>query len=641
MSIKQLTHTYNATIVVVDDTPENLFLLSEMLEQQGYQVRKALNGRVALMTCKKRLPDLILLDINMPEMDGYEVCEQLKADEKTCNIPVIFISALDSVLDKVRAFDVGGVDYITKPFKCAEVISRIESQLKLRSLQAKLEEKNLMLEQEVSHREKAQAALELSEAKNLALLNAIPDLMILLRSDGTFLDYRIGEIINHSSPFSAPDIRGIDLDIKERNIFKNQRLIQTLENFLGSSILKSISNQDHSYLNSSYSREESNFIGQKVSDVLSEDLAIWMMHYVEQTLLSSEIQIAEFVQRVNDKWHRYETRFVKSRIDEVLAIVRDVSDSKEAEAHRMQTQALLRMQKQQLEQTLGELKLAQSQLVQNEKMVGLGQLVSGIAHEINNPISFIYGNITYLDQYIQSLLYLIDTYQQEGEMNDKLKAVVEEIDLDFLKEDVQKLSCSMRAGAERIRQIVLSLRNFARLDEAEMKPVDIHNGIESTLLLLEHRMRQAENRPAIEVIKKYDNIPFVTCYASQLNQVFFNLLNNAIDALQMPFNPDNSLNQSHQVKIIHPQIRIATEMTEYNTVLIKIADNGPGISESIRWRIFDPFFTTKPPGSGTGLGLSISYQIVVQRHKGQLSCSPLSGEGTEFVIEIPICQSRG
>jgi len=633
MNIKEKTNKYNATIVVVDDTPENLFVLSEMLEQQGYQVRKALNGRVALMTCKKRLPDLILLDINMPEMDGYEVCEQLKADEKTSNIPVIFISALDSVMDKVRAFNVGGVDYITKPFKWAEVISRIENQLKLRSLQAKLEEKNLLLQQEILNREKAQAALELSEAKNLALLNAIPDLMLLLHSDGTFLDYRIAENSHNNSPFSIAENKESDLALSQQTNLKEETLVEQIEDLSP--------NQENPLPTEDFLGKESNFIGKKVSEVLSEDLAIWLMHYVEQTLLSSNIEIAEFMKRINDKWHGYETRFVKSGKDEVLAIVRDVSHSKEAEAHRLQTEALLRMQKQQLEKTLGELKLAQSQLVQNEKMVGLGQLVSGIAHEINNPISFIYGNLSYLDQYIQDLLFLVDTYQEKGEISDHVKARLEEIELEFLKEDVKKLSASMRAGAERIRQIVLSLRNFARLDEAEMKPVDIHNGIENTLLLLEHRLRQAENRTAIEVIKKYDKIPLISCYASQLNQVFFNLLNNAIDALEMPFNPENSPKQSSQVNIIHPQIKISTEQTESNTILIKIADNGPGISESIRWRIFDPFFTTKPPGSGTGLGLSISYQIVVQRHKGQLSCSPLSGEGTEFVIEIPICQSQG
>lgn len=631
MNIKEKTDKYNATIVVVDDTPENLFVLSEMLEQQGYQVRKALNGRVALMTCKKRLPDLILLDINMPEMDGYEVCEHLKKDEKTSKIPVIFISALDSVLDKVKAFDVGGVDYITKPFKCAEVISRIESQLKLRSLQAKLEEKNLLLEQEIINREKAQAALELSEAKNLALLNAIPDLMLLVNSDGTFLDYRTADNSHNDSPFSIEENQESDLGLSQKTNLNEDTVVEQIEDLSP--------NQENPLQTANFSEKESNFIGKKVSEVLSEDLAIWLMHYVEQTLLSSDIEIAEFMKRINDKWHGYETRFVKSGQDEVLAIVRDVSHSKEAEAQRLQTEALLRMQKQQLEKTLGELKQAQSQLVQNEKMVGLGQLVSGIAHEINNPISFIYGNITYLDQYIQDLLFLVDTYQEKGEISAQAKARMEEIELEFLKEDVKKLSASMRSGAERIRQIVLSLRNFARLDEAEMKPVDIHNGIENTLLLLEHRLRQADNPTVIEVIKKYDKIPLINCYASQLNQVFFNLLNNAIDALQMPFNSENSPQQSSQVNITHPQIHISTEQTESNTILIKIADNGPGISESIRSRIFDPFFTTKPPGSGTGLGLSISYQIVVQKHKGQLMCSSVSGEGSEFVIEIPIRQS--
>ncbi|MBD3560979.1 HAMP domain-containing histidine kinase, partial [Planktothrix sp. FACHB-1355] len=390
---------------------------------------------------------------------------------------------------------------------------------------------------------------------------------------------------------------------------------------------------------------QNSLVSKNISEVLSEDLSVWVMHYVEETLLASTMQIGEYVQQIDGIWHAYEVRFVKSGQNEVLALVRDISDRKQAEAQKLQTEALLRMQKEQLEQALSELQQAQVQLIQNEKMVALGQLVAGIAHEINNPINFIYANLSYANEYVQNLLKLIEIYQQEyPNPTPKIDRIIDDIDLSFLIKDAQSLMEGMHRGADRIRQLVLSPRNFSRLDEAEMKSVDIHEGIDSTLLMLQHRLnsqispQNEEIRPAIQVIKEYGNLPKVTCSPSEINQVLMHLLNNAIDALEL--GSSSECNPLNTTLYRQPTIRIATELIAANTIKIRIADNGPGIPESMRSRLFDPFFTTKAPGKGTGLGLSISYQIIVQKHGGKLTCSSSSKEGSEFAIEIPTHQTK-
>lgn len=293
-------------------------------------------------------------------------------------------------------------------------------------------------------------------------------------------------------------------------------------------------------------------------------------------------------------------------------------------------------QAQQLSQTLHDLQQTQAQLVQTEKMSSLGQLVAGIAHEINNPVNFIYGNLSHIDNYIQDLLDLLNLYQSSfPQPGDEIEEKREEIDLEFLVSDLPKMLTSMKMGAERIREIVLSLRNFSRVDEAEKKPVNIHEGIDNTLLILRNRMAAKGDKPAIEVIKDYGKLPLVECYAGQLNQVFMNILNNAIDALEENHKTPGIESGENDAASI-PTIQIRTAMVAKNRVAIRISDNGPGIPEKVRQRIFEPFFTTKPVGKGTGLGLSISYQIVVEKHGGTFKCISTPGQGTEFWIEIPL-----
>ncbi|MDZ8092021.1 MAG: GAF domain-containing protein [Nostoc sp. DedQUE05] len=290
-----------------------------------------------------------------------------------------------------------------------------------------------------------------------------------------------------------------------------------------------------------------------------------------------------------------------------------------------------------LTQTLQELKQTQTRLIQGEKMAGLGQLLAGVAHEINNPISFIFGNLIHLSEYTQELLKVVNLYRQHSSILPTIQEQINKSDLDFIIEDLPKTLESMKVGTERICDIVLSLRNFSRTDEAELKPVDIHEGLDSTLLILGHRLKNNNDRPAIEIVKQYDSLPLLECYPAQLNQVFMNLLSNSVDALEEKFNTI----QQRYLKLLQtcPRIPLTiwinTQLIN-NQVVIRIADNGLGIPEEVRSHIFDPFFTTKAPGKGTGLGLSISHQIVVEKHHGQMKCSSKSGEGTEFLIEIPI-----
>ena len=331
---------------------------------------------------------------------------------------------------------------------------------------------------------------------------------------------------------------------------------------------------------------------------------------------------------------------VNGEFSGVLRMITDISDRKLAEAELLQTQSMM---------------------VQNEKMVSLGQLVAGVAHEINNPVSFIYGNVQHADDYFKDLLKMIQLYQQEyPKPTPVIQQEIDDVDLNFMLQDLPKLLNSMKMGAERIRQIVLSLKNFSRLDESEQKHVDIHEGIDSTLLILQHRLKETAGHPKIVLLKEFGDLPRVQCYPGQLNQVFMNIIGNAIDALEEAM--ETGLWANGEQSLIpycpSPTLRICTEvkyeqdslMQKENVVdasnrhpthlVIRIADNGPGIPVEVHKRLFDPFFTTKEPGKGTGLGLSISYQIVVEKHGGQLHCNSAPGQGTEFAIEIPVGSSQ-
>lgn len=354
--------------------------------------------------------------------------------------------------------------------------------------------------------------------------------------------------------------------------------------------------------------------------------------------LSSEWQ--SFLQAVNEAYHQFDEdrvmleRSLELSSQELLQANQQLQELlKSVEAQVEERTAELTKTNAALEQTLKDLGNAQTQLIQAEKMSSLGQLVAGIAHEINNPISFIHGNLNYLRNHIHDLFSLIQLcHQYCTPTTAELQRKTEEIDFEFIQTDLPNLLQSMVMGTNRICEIVLSLRNFSRLDEAEFKAADIHEGLESTLLILQHRLRAIPGCPEVQIIKQYSKLPLIECHPGQLNQVFVNILANAIDAIEEGF--ETSIQRSKSAWI---QIQTSADA---EWVYISIADNGPGIPETIRSQIFNPFFTTKAVGKGTGMGMAISYQIVQDRHHGQLHCFSEPGRGTKFVIQIPLQQNK-
>lgn len=408
---------------------------------------------------------------------------------------------------------------------------------------------------------------------------AIPDTFLRLDRQGMVLDYKPGE--NQKAYFSSPNVIG-----------------KPLARFLPEPVAQK------------YAEAISSIGHQKTAEVS----------------IFHELAYGE-----DEEEHYYEARLLPLLDNQLVAIVRDITARRKTERALERSQLKLREKTHRLATTLADLKDAQAHLVQAEKMSGLGQLVAGIAHEINNPINFVSGNIKHVQNYITELVDLIDLYEETYPTPSKeIQEHVEDIDLDFLLEDLSKVHDSMRMGVDRIKEIVLSLRTFSRLDEAEMKAVNIHDGIESTLLILNHQLAKTETLARVEVEKNYGPLPNVSCYAGQLNQVFMNILSNALDALDK--------RRQDLLADAPPKIFITTELLPKNYIGIRIANNGPNIPYNIRDRLFDPFFTTKPIGSGTGLGLSISYQIVVDRHRGRMRCYSLPGQNTEFCIEIPVSQ---
>ena len=428
------------TILVIDDNPTNLQVLYKALSDRGYDVLVEMDGKSGIELVKNSPPDLILLDVMMPGIDGFETCSRLQADPLTKEIPIIFMTALSDTVDKVKGLSLGAVDYISKPFQQEEVLARIKVHLKLRRLTLQLAQQNQQLEQ------------------------------------------------------------------------------------------------------------------------------------------------------------RVEKRTAK------------------------------------LYHTIKELKQTQLQLVQSEKMSAIGQLIAGIAHEINNPVGCIVGNIEEATNAIKDLTEYLQLCQEKCHIpGSQIEKKASDIDLEFLIEDLPKMLFSMKSGIERIRNISTSLRTFSRADSEYKVLADIREGIDSTLMILQHRLKANNKRPAIQIIKNYGDIPLVKCYLGQLNQVFMNVFANAIDALE-----EANIGRTFGSFASAPNtITITTQLSDcQRDVLIKIKDNGKGMSEQIISHIFDYSFTTKAVGKGTGIGLSISRQVVEETHGGSLTCSSVLGEGTEFTIAL-------
>ncbi|WP_190240983.1 PAS domain-containing sensor histidine kinase [Nostoc sp. 'Peltigera membranacea cyanobiont' 210A] len=428
---------------------------------------------------------------------------------------------------------------------------------------------------DISSRKQAEELIKASQSELLALFNAIQDVILVLDAEGRYLKI---------APSSAPLLY----------------------------------------------QPPAELLGRKIHEVLPSACADYFLNSIQQALLTKKTVKVEYSLPIGDREVWFEANIASVTENTVVCVARDISERKQMEDQ-------LRQQTENLVQTLQELRQTQAQMIQAEKMSSLGQLVAGVAHEINNPVNFIHGNLSHLEEYTQDLLRIIHHQQQEAGNKLEFQALCEEIDLEYIQKDVPRILSSMKVGTQRIRQIVLSLRTFSRIDEAEFKAVDIHESIDSTLMVLQHRFQETTRLPAIQVIKDYGTLPLVECYGGELNQVFMNILVNAIDALEEWTIENAQLRIDNLTSgLLTPTIAIRTSVLDSGWVKIAIADNGIGMSEQIQKQVFNPFFTNKPVGKGTGMGMFISYQIITETHGGKLECHSTPAVGTEFVITIPI-----
>ncbi len=421
----------------------------------------------------------------------------------------------------------------------------------------------------------------------------------------------VEKMIQRIQPLTSASTSRAQIDSEIGQLLRSQEFSSFI---VFTNVLESLNlDADHGLLMAVQQRREAENLRMIIamgSIVVAALVSVVLVRYTSRTIAEPIEQLALLAQEVTHDTNTH-LRAKVTTVDEVGTLAQSVNQLIEW-----------------VENYTNELKAAQLQLIQTEKMSSLGELVGGLAHEINNPISFIYGNLNYVDQYVRELIGIIYRYQEKyPEETQRLENEELLEELEFIVEDLPKLMNSMRFGAERIRELVVSLRNFSRLDEAEVKAVDLHEGLDNTLLMMRHRFQSAADQPMIQVIKHYATLPEIECYPAQLNQAFMNVIANAIDVLSMS-----------NKTVAAPAITIQTELIDVDRVRVKISDNGPGIEESIQGKLFDPFFTTKPIGQGTGLGLAITYQVV-QQHGGQITVMSRLGHGATIQIDLPTRQA--
>ncbi|MEH2362129.1 hybrid sensor histidine kinase/response regulator [Nostoc sp.] len=582
----------NVIILIVDDVPNNLKVLSDTLADAGFEVAIATSGESALQQLEHTTVSLILLDVMMPGMNGFETCECIKANPKTRNIPIVFVTALSESVNKVTGFELGAVDYITKPFQQGEVLARVRTHLRLNQLSQSLEARNIELQQLTEQLEQRVAKRTQELFGSIEAFKQTQQLMRL-----------VFDTIPHWVGWK--DINSVYLGC-------NQSLADALNLSSPDEIL---GKTDYDLL---FSKQESDWF--RICDRRVMESGRAELHIIEQ------LQQADG-QPIWLDTNKMPLRDAEGNVFGILFVTEDITE-------RQQAQEELKQQKQNLEEALTEVQRTQVQLVQSEKMSALGNLVAGVAHEINNPIGFLGGNIEPALDYIKDIFGLIDLYQdQYSTPSEIIQDEIETIDLDYIREDLPKLVGSMKEGVKRIRDISTSLRTFSRADSDRPVSCNIHDGIDSTILILKHRLKASETHPEIQVIKHYGQLPLVECFAGQLNQVFMNILANAIDALE-----ESNIGRGFAEIQANPNcITIITQISDdKQKIIINIKDNGQGMNEEIKQKIFDHLFTTKGVGKGTGLGLAIARQIVEETHSGKLSFNSVMNEGTEFFIEIPV-----